>query len=63
MSTEAASTQANLAEFLHYAAQCIDESHWIFLCGKCDSSLCIHTMLSLQEYATMIHVAGGQARY
>ena len=58
LSPEAASAQASLAEFIYVASQCIDESHWFCLRGKCDSSLCIHTMLLLQEYATMMYVAG-----
>ena len=57
MSIEAASVQATSAEFIHDAAQCIDEFHWFCLCGEFDYSLCIQTMLSLQEYATMMHVA------
>jgi hypothetical protein len=58
LSPEAASAQAALMEFIPVASQCIDESHWFCLRGKCDSSLCIHTMLLLEEYATMMYVAG-----
>jgi hypothetical protein len=58
LSPEADSVQEALAELIHDATQFIDESHWCCLPGECDSALCVHTMCSLQEFATLMHVAG-----
>ena len=47
-----------LAKFIYDAANAIDEAYWFSIRGECDASLCVHTMLSMDEYCKLLFLAG-----
>eukprot|EP00956_Cyclotella_meneghiniana_P029433 scaffold71214_cov37-Cyclotella_meneghiniana.AAC.1 len=46
-----------LAEFIRDASKSIQEVYWFVVRGESDSSLCTHTLLSLEEYAELLYHA------
>jgi hypothetical protein len=49
--------RAALASFITDASDAINESYWFSIRGECESSLCVHTMLEMDEYCELLYVA------
>ena len=47
-----------LATFINEAALSINAAYWFSIRGECNSSFCVHTRLTIEEYAEVLYVAG-----
>lgn len=47
-----------IAHFIRDASNSIPYGYWFTVRGECNSSLCVHTMLNLDQYAELLYIAG-----
>jgi hypothetical protein len=49
--------RAAMAQFISDAAEAINETYWFSIRGECEASLCVHTMLTMDEYCDLLCTA------
>jgi hypothetical protein len=51
-------TRDAIAHFIRVASNFIPYGYWFTVRGECNSSLCVHTMLHLNQHAELLYIAG-----
>ena len=48
---------AAFAQFIADSSDAIHESYWFSIRGECESSLCMHSMLTMDEFCRLLYIA------